>query len=183
MSYSYTFLTINHKNTFAMKTPLYRSVAGLTLGLSVGYGIAAATEHDGEWTVDFFDDFDRFEEANWQDQILWVNDEDHCYVRDGLHGTREVSDGSLKLRVVDLGEAQSCDNVNKSGETHPDTAFVAGRIASKNRPSNNIAKPTLRTSPSGMQQPNASMPHLPVSLLTKTSWMLSMRKPFRLVPS
>lgn len=121
----------------SLGTPL----AGLLLSLNVGYALADgstsnindADNSHVEWTVDFFDDFDKFDEANWQDQILWVNDEDHCYVRDGLHGTREISDGSLKLRVVDLGEPVPCDNVNKSGETHPDTAFVAGRIASKNR--------------------------------------------------
>lgn len=27
------------------------------------------------WRTDFFDDFDTFDEANWQDQILWVNNE------------------------------------------------------------------------------------------------------------
>ncbi|MBX2797462.1 MAG: family 16 glycosylhydrolase [Myxococcales bacterium] len=85
------------------------------------------------WQVDFFDDFDRFDEANWQDQILWVNNEDQCYVRDNEAETREVSEGTLKLRVVDLGEKRPCDNVSKHGEQHPDTQYVAGRIASKNR--------------------------------------------------
>jgi beta-glucanase (GH16 family) len=84
------------------------------------------------WVVDFFDDFDSFNADNWQDQILWVNNEDQCYVRDGAHNTREVSDGTLKLRVVDLGEKQPCDNLTKFGEQHPDTQYVAGRIASKN---------------------------------------------------
>ena len=86
-----------------------------------------------QWEVDFLDDFERFEPANWQDQILWVNQEDQCYVRDGEAGTREVSDGTLKLRVVDLGATRPCDNVSKDGQTHPDTRFVAGRLASKNR--------------------------------------------------
>jgi beta-glucanase (GH16 family) len=85
------------------------------------------------WHVDFFDDFDTFNADNWQDQILWVNNEDQCYVRDNELDTREVSDGSLKIRVVDLGEKRPCDNVNKQGERHPDTQYVAGRIASKNR--------------------------------------------------
>jgi len=84
------------------------------------------------WVVDFFDDFESFNTDNWQDQILWVNNEDQCYVRDGAHNTREVSDGTLKLRVVDLGEKQPCDNLTKFGEQHPDTQYVAGRIASKN---------------------------------------------------
>jgi beta-glucanase (GH16 family) len=86
----------------------------------------------GTWRVDFFDDFDTFDTANWQDQILWVNEEDQCYLRNGEHGTREVSDGTLKLRVVDLGELRPCDNVDKFGKRHPDTRYVAGRIASKN---------------------------------------------------
>lgn len=88
---------------------------------------------DARWHVDFFDDFDSFDPDNWQDQILWVNNEDQCYVRGGAHGTREVSDGTLKLRVVDLGEKRRCDNLNKQGERHPDTRYVAGRLASKNR--------------------------------------------------
>ena len=56
------------------------------------------------WRVDFFDDFDSFDSNNWQDQMLWVNDEDQCYVPDNQYNTREVSSGTLKLRVVDLGE-------------------------------------------------------------------------------
>ena len=85
------------------------------------------------WRVDFFDDFDRFEPANWQDQMLWVNNEDQCYVPDNRHGTREVSNGTLKLRVVDLGRELPCDNLDKFDKRHPDTRYVAGRIASKNR--------------------------------------------------
>ncbi len=85
------------------------------------------------WHVDFFDDFDTFNEENWQDQILWVNDEDQCYVRDNQHNTREVSNGTLKLRVINLGESVPCDNLDKFGKIHPDTPYVAGRIASKNR--------------------------------------------------
>ncbi len=87
---------------------------------------------EAQWKIDFFDDFDTFNRDNWQDQILWVNGEDQCYVRDGLHNTREVSNGSLKLRVIDLGSKQVCDNMSKQGEQHPDTQYVAGRIASKN---------------------------------------------------
>lgn len=85
------------------------------------------------WQIDFFDDFDFFNPENWQDQILWVNNEDHCYVRDNQFNTREVSNGTLKLRVVDLGEKRPCDNMDKTGKKHPDTQYVAGRIASKNR--------------------------------------------------
>ena len=85
------------------------------------------------WEVDFFDDFDSFESANWQDQSIWVNDEDQCYVPAGRHGTRETSGGTLKIRVVDLGEPVECDSYGKTGERHPPTQYVAGRIISKNR--------------------------------------------------
>ncbi len=84
------------------------------------------------WETDFFDDFEFFDPRNWQDQLVWVNDEDQCYVADGAHGTREVSDGTLKLRVVDLGAVQPCSNLHKSGTAHPGSAFVAGRLTSKN---------------------------------------------------
>lgn len=85
------------------------------------------------WQTDFFDDFDKFDENNWQDQMLWVNNEDQCYVPDNMYNTREVSNGTLKIRVIDLGEKRACDNLNKKGEAHPATRYVAGRIASKNR--------------------------------------------------
>ncbi|MFT5691091.1 MAG: beta-glucanase (GH16 family) [Oceanicoccus sp.] len=85
------------------------------------------------WHTDFFDDFDTFNVDNWQDQMIWVNDEHHCYVPDNQFNTREVSGGTLKLRVIDLGEKRTCNNLSKTGEKHPDTQYVAGRIASKNR--------------------------------------------------
>lgn len=85
------------------------------------------------WTTDFLDDFDSFNADNWQDQGIWVNDERHCYVPDNQFNTRQVSHGTLKLRVVDLGEKRPCDNLDKFGKQHPDTQYVAGRIASKNR--------------------------------------------------
>ena len=85
------------------------------------------------WEVDFFDDFDTFDPSHWQDQILWVNHEDQCYVRDNEAQTREVSNGTLKLRVVDVGQPRPCDNPSKHGDIHPDTQYIAGRIASKNR--------------------------------------------------
>jgi len=93
-----------------------------------------AQESPDVWEIDFFDDFETFNEENWQDQMIWVNNEDHCYVPDGQFNTREVSNSTLKLRVVDLGEKRPCDNLDvKSGEKHPDTQYVAGRIISKNR--------------------------------------------------
>jgi beta-glucanase (GH16 family) len=85
------------------------------------------------WETDFFDDFDSFNPENWQDQRVWVNGEHQCYVPDNQFDTREVSDGLLKLRVIDLGEERPCDNVSKEGNQHPATRYVAGRIASKNR--------------------------------------------------
>ena len=86
------------------------------------------------WEIDFFDDFETFNEENWQDQMIWVNNEDQCYVPNGEFNTREVSNGTLKLRVVDLGEKRPCDNLDvKTGAKHPDTRYVAGRIISKNR--------------------------------------------------
>ena len=97
----------------------------------------ASDEHKSKaepnWQVDFHDDFESFNADNWQDQILWVNNEDQCYVRDNQYNTREVSDGTLKLRVINIGEERECDNVDKHGNKHPATRYVAGRIASKNR--------------------------------------------------
>ena len=49
-----------------------------------------------KWSTDFFDDFNHFDQNNWQDQMLWVNDERQCYLPDNQHNTREVSDGTLK---------------------------------------------------------------------------------------
>jgi beta-glucanase (GH16 family) len=84
------------------------------------------------WQVDFLDEFDSFNPKNWQDQMIWVNNEDQCYVPDNQFNTREVSNGTLKIRVIDLGEKRPCDNLNKQGQPHHDTQYVAGRIASKN---------------------------------------------------
>ena len=85
------------------------------------------------WEVDFIDDFDTFNLENWQDQRIWVNNEKQCYVPNGDYNTREVSDGTLKIRVVNLGDEIECDNLDKFGKQHPQTPYVAGRIASKNR--------------------------------------------------
>jgi beta-glucanase (GH16 family) len=87
----------------------------------------------GGWQVDFFDDFDTFNADNWQDQLLWVNHEDQCYVADGQYNTREVSDGTLKLRVVNVGAERPCATRDKQGNRHPDTRYLGGRITSKNR--------------------------------------------------
>jgi beta-glucanase (GH16 family) len=85
------------------------------------------------WEVDFLDEFETFNADNWQDQRIWVNNETHCYVPDNEFGTREVSDGTLKLKVVKLDRKFSCDNFDKHGNQHPDTEYVAGRICSKNK--------------------------------------------------
>ena len=84
------------------------------------------------WHTSFFDDFDTFNTDNWQDQMIWVNNEEQCYVPDGEYGTREVSDGSLKIKVVNVGEKKTCTNLDKFGKQHPDTQYLAGRIISKN---------------------------------------------------
>ena len=111
------------------------SIFALSL-LLPGYSATVASEAPGVnagWHTDFFDDFDTFNPDNWQDQMIWVNNEYHCYVPDNEFGTREVSDGSLKLKVVNIGEERSCDNLDKHGKQHPDTQYVAGRVVSKNR--------------------------------------------------
>jgi hypothetical protein len=75
------------------------------------------------WTIlengklTFIDNFDSFNTNNWQDQRIWVNNETHCYVPDNEFGTREVSEGSLKLKVVNVGEKLPCDNFDKYGKT------------------------------------------------------------------
>src|SRR6056297_3166149 len=73
------------------------------------------------WVVDFFDDFDTFDTNNWQDQRMWVNNEKQCYVPDGKYGTREVSDGTLKLRLINIGEEIKCDNFDKHGNQQANT--------------------------------------------------------------
>lgn len=105
----------------------------LTLIISTFSYCAQSDETSTLWETDFLDHFDAFNHQNWQDQLLWVNNEDQCYVREGQFGTREVSNGTLKLRVVDLGKKRVCFNWTKTGEQHEPTQYVAGRIASKNR--------------------------------------------------
>jgi beta-glucanase (GH16 family) len=114
----------------------------------------AAQESTAHWQVDFFDDFETFNEDNWQDQMIWVNNENQCYVPDGQFNTREVSNGTLKLRVVDLGEKRPCDNLDvKTGAKHPQTQYVAGRIISKNRKEFIKGKWTVRLKVENSGQP------------------------------
>ena len=119
---------------------------------------STANAKSAGWQVDFFDDFDSFNTENWQDQMIWVNDENHCYVPDNQFNTREVSDGTLKVRVVDLGEKRPCDNLDKTGKKHPDTQYVAGRIASKNRKEFIKGKWTARLKVETVAKPGCS-PH------------------------
>ena len=85
------------------------------------------------WIIDFIDEFNYFNKDNWQDQLLWVNNEDQCYVRDGAYNTREISNGSLKLRLIGLDHETECsDNISKFGDIHPPTRYVSSRLASKN---------------------------------------------------
>jgi beta-glucanase (GH16 family) len=85
------------------------------------------------WEVDFLDNFDTFDSDNWQDQRIWVNNEKQCYVPDNEYGTREVSEGTLKIKVLNIGEKIDCDNLDKHGNQQANTEYVAGRIASKNK--------------------------------------------------
>jgi len=104
--------------------------------LIAGYAAAASGQQADAgvgWQTDFFDDFDNFNADNWQDQALWVNQEYQCYVSGNQFGTREVSGGTLKIRVVNTGVDRPCDNWDKYGKRHPDTRYFAGRIVTKNR--------------------------------------------------
>ncbi|WP_242015635.1 glycoside hydrolase family 16 protein [Robertkochia marina] len=107
-----------------------KTESGKGAEVTVSTEIATA---DSTWEVDFFDDFNSFNEDHWQDQRIWVNNEFQCYVPEGEYGTREVSDGSLKLKVIRLEEELPCDNLDKHGEQHPDTRYVSSRIVTKNR--------------------------------------------------
>ena len=107
--------------------------------LALGIAFFSCTEKSKQnikkkgWVIDFIDEFEFFNDKNWQDQLLWVNNEDQCYVREGEYKTREVSNGSLKLRLIKLEHERPCSsNVSKFGEYHPDTRYVSGRLASKN---------------------------------------------------
>ena len=124
----------------------------ITLLAGLYASTSAFSKQPGSWKVDFLDNFDTFNEDNWQDQMLWVNNEDQCYVPDNEFGTRETSNGTIKLKVVSLDEPRKCDNEDKFGKVHPDTRYVAGRIASKNRQEFIKGKWTARLKVSGSGQ-------------------------------
>jgi beta-glucanase (GH16 family) len=105
----------------------------LTVNLLISLLFSASCQSTETWVTDFYDDFETFDTTNWQDQRIWVNNETHCYVPNNAFGTREVSDGTIKLKVVKLDEKYNCDNLDKFGKQHPETEYVAGRIASKNK--------------------------------------------------
>ena len=114
----------------------YRATMLFTVALVTahsGGSFAEASGTEAGWKTDFFDDFDSFNTANWQDQMIWVNNELHCYVPNNQYGTREVSGGSIKLKVIDIGEQRICENRDKHGTQHPPTRYVAGRVVTKNR--------------------------------------------------
>jgi hypothetical protein len=102
------------------------------------------------FTQDFFDGFDgsSLNGSNWQAQVLWVNQEQQCYDNNynegGQHKTLDVSNGTLKLRVVDSGTSSNCDNWDKNGAKHPNTRYRGARIASKNRKEFSLGKWTAR---------------------------------------
>jgi beta-glucanase (GH16 family) len=108
------------------------TLALLTAGYS-GTVLGGGPGGEAGWQTDFFDDFNSFNADNWQDQRIWVNNEYHCYVPDNEYATREVSNSSIKLKVINIGEPRICDNLDKHGNQHPATAYVAGRIVTKNR--------------------------------------------------
>lgn len=112
------------------------------------------TEEEKTWKVDFLDDFDTFNPENWQDQRIWVNNEKQCYVPDGEYGTREVSDGTLKIKVVKLEDEFPCKSVDKHGNKQPNTKYVAGRICSKNRKEFIKGKWTARLKLNGNGEPS-----------------------------
>jgi hypothetical protein len=91
--------------------------------------------HILSWSQDFWDGFDGSDVNwnNWSEQNIWVNQEDHCYVSGNPYGTRDVSGGSLKLRVKQLASTTYCSNWDKTGKHHPDTKYVASRIITKNK--------------------------------------------------
>lgn len=116
--------------------------------------ISSEANEAESWEIDFLDDFETFNPENWQDQMLWVNNEKQCYVPDNKYGTREVSNGTIKLKVINIGEPCGCDNLDKHGNQHPNTVYFAGRICSKNRKEFVKGKWTARIKLSGNGEPS-----------------------------
>ena len=85
------------------------TISLLALGISIFLCSKKSKENIKEkgWVIDFIGEFEFFNDKNWQDQLLWVNDEDQCYVRDGKYNTPEISYGSLKSRLVKLDYERS----------------------------------------------------------------------------
>ena len=132
------------------------SIAFLLLVIGCANNDKKTTETEKEkiWEIDFLDEFDTFNSENWQDQRIWVNNEKQCYVPNGKYGTREVSDGTLKIKVVKLEEDFPCKSVDKHGNKQPNTQYVAGRICSKNRKEFIKGKWTARLKLNGNGEPS-----------------------------
>jgi hypothetical protein len=114
--------------------------SGWTVAPSPVEGVGAASQPVTiNWTTDFFDDFTgtSLNSANWQDQPEWVNNELQCYNNsyneNGQHKTLDVSNGTLKLRVVNSFTSSPCNTYDKFGNQHPSTQYYGARITTKNR--------------------------------------------------
>jgi len=115
---------------------IFSSILAIMLSLGVIVNLektAHSPSHEGLWAIDFFDDFHDLNPENWQDQLVWVNDEVHCYVESGKYNTLTINEGILELRVIELDSAMYCNNFDKHGNLHPPTAYVSSRICTKNR--------------------------------------------------
>jgi len=109
---------MNNKNYIMKKSTLFLLGFILVLILSTAFknineNQAKVIVSSNTWKIDFLDNFDNFNADNWQDQRIWVNNETHCYVPDNEFGTREVSNGSLKLKVVRIDDKRTLSNFVK----------------------------------------------------------------------
>ncbi|HEV3191998.1 MAG TPA: hypothetical protein VGY54_15915, partial [Polyangiaceae bacterium] len=146
-------------NTFTRigaRCALVATGALAAVACTVGQGTVAEPEGTSSqssaltWNQDFFDDFNgsSLDGNNWQDQILWVNNELQCYDNgyneNGQHKTVDVSNSTLNLRVINTGVVSNCNNWDKYGNQHPPTQYRGGRVATKNRKEFNQGRWTAR---------------------------------------
>ena len=90
----------------------------ISLALLLAGCVNSKPEKMANWHIDFFDGFETFNDENWQDHLLWVNNESQCYVPDNQYGTREVSNGTIKLKVLKIPEKRSCKQLQQErGQT------------------------------------------------------------------
>ena len=124
-----------------------KSVSGLIFLFLVpllgACGADGTVDRVATWQVDFIDDFDTFNTDNWQDQLLWVNDEDQCYLPDGELNTREVSDGTLNSgegnslskqlaaarKKIDNGQCSVAISILNAFITHVGDFVDAGKLS------------------------------------------------------